>query len=132
MSKVIVGDNTVATGLLRYKPAMLSMDEMYYKSCDQLSWAKILDEETAPVVVDKSGEVVVRIETSPARYNNYVSCLKGNSSMAIPSTRKCQFTSRTPTESDSQSPSRSCRVPTPLETVPLADLQQLLGLTIRE
>ena len=76
VSKVIVGDKTVATGLLRYKPAMST--DRYYQSCDQLSWAKILDEETVPVVVDKSGELVVRIETSPERYND-LRCLKENS-----------------------------------------------------
>jgi hypothetical protein len=72
VSKVIVGDKTVATGLLRYKPAA-----SWGESCDQLSWVKILDDETAPVVVDESGELVVRIETSG--WYNYLRCRNENS-----------------------------------------------------
>jgi len=75
VSKVIVGDKTVATDFLWNKPAM-SWD--WDGSCDQLSWSKILDDETAPVVVDKSGELVVRIETSSATYN-LLNCRKESS-----------------------------------------------------
>ena len=69
VSKVIVGDKTVATGLLKYKRSGVAMS--WDESCDQQSWAKILDDETAPVVVNKSGELVVRIETSPGTYSPF-------------------------------------------------------------
>jgi hypothetical protein len=75
VSKVIVGDKTVGTNFLIPKRGNEFPNRYMHiagrPSCDQIM-SKFLDDEAAPgVVVDASGQLVVRIETSPARFINF-------------------------------------------------------------
>jgi hypothetical protein len=72
VSKVIVGGKTVGTGYLKYD-GKRGAGAQPREECDSIM-SKILDDEVAPgVVVDASGQLVVRIETSPATFG-YWTC----------------------------------------------------------
>ncbi len=76
VSKVIVGDKTVGTDYLKYD-GKRGGGAQWGGSCDSIM-LKVLDDEAAPgVVVDALGQLVVRIETSPA-YFGYWNCYGQN------------------------------------------------------
>jgi hypothetical protein len=69
LSKVIVGGKTVETKKLKYDGKKGNVP--WGVECDKIM-SKVLDDEAAPgVVVDASGQLVVRIETSPVHYNGW-------------------------------------------------------------
>jgi hypothetical protein len=69
VSKVIVGGKTVGKNFLKYYGKR--GDVPLGVECEKIM-SKVLDDEVAPgVVVDASGQLVVRIETSPVNFGHW-------------------------------------------------------------